>query len=345
MPAKKKETTTKTLKVKSTPKKKAPTKKSSVTAKQRFVAFFSWEQWKQTFTLATSSWKHIIGRYTLVLLLALGFQLLGVMLLSFGLVTIAGGPNGIENFIANLQIGTWPETTTILAITAVILLWFAYLITVAACSKVAFISVIKDFVTGKKRSVTTLFFKEGPRFLGRYIGLTLVTFFYILWPVLVFLGIFLAWDLILLSNNSLSLNVPILDAITPVLFAVLLLASLAYAIYAGVKVLFAIPTLIQSDKSVMKSFELTKQITHRAWFFTALMWMLFVVLLYAVNIILSTVAYYDPTIILNGPTPQDIIRVTDLLAFCLSLFIFGPITTAFQYFLMLQTAKNQLVKL
>lgn len=345
MPAKKKETTLKTLKVKSTPKKKAPVKKSSATAKQQSVTFFSWEQWKQTFTLAANSWQHIIGRYTLVLLLALAFQFLGVALLSFGIITIVGGSNGIENFVANLQIGTWPEAGTMIAITAAIVVWFAYLVIVAACSKVAFLSVIKDFVTGNKRPVTTLFFKEGLRFLGRYIGLSLTTFFYILWPVIAFLALFLTWDLVLYSNDSLSLNVPLLDTLTPMLFVVLLLASSAYAIYAGISILFAIPTLIHSDKGVMESFKLTKQITKGAWVFTALMWMLFVALLYAVNIILSTVAYYDPIVIIDAVNPTDIVRLTDLLAFCLSLFIFGPITTAFQYFLMLQTAKNQLVKL
>jgi len=345
MPAKKKEANTKTSKVESTPQKKAPVKKSSVKVKQPSVTFFSWEQWKQTFVLATKAWKHIIGRYTLVLLLALGFQLLGVLLLTYGLVAVAGGTGQIESLVANLFVGTWPDATMMMAITATFLVWLVYLIFVAVLSKVAFVSVIKDFVTGQKRPVISLFFKEGFRLLARYIGVSIATFFYVMWPVIIFLSLFIAWDLMLLSNNSLSLNVPILDALAPVLFVVLFIVSLSYAIYAGIRVLFMIPTLIHSDKNLTTTFKLSKQITKGAWAYTALMWGLFVILLYAINRVLSTIAYYDPIILVEAANPQDIIRLTDLLAFCLSLFIFGPITTAFQYLLMLQTAKNQSVKL
>jgi membrane-anchored glycerophosphoryl diester phosphodiesterase (GDPDase) len=112
-----------------------------------------------------------------------------------------------------------------------------------------------------------------------------------------------------------------------------------------VRLFFALPALIQANKSVGETYLLAKSLTRGAWWFTALMWGLFVIMLYAINVGISIISSLDPIILVDAATRQDVVTLTDLLAFLLSLFIFGPITTAFQYLLMLQTAKNQSVKL
>jgi len=343
MPAPKKEAASK----KTTSKKIVSVKKSAPKAPSsvKSAGFFNWEQWTNVFADSLSCWKQIIGRYILILIITLGLQFGGVIALSVLIFGIIGGPSGLENVLANIQVGTVPAAPILMGSIGVIILWFLYAVTIGMISKIAFLSLIKDSLNENRKSAVSLIFTEGKTFLLRYLGLALKILFYLAWPLVLVTLLYLAWDisLYLYPNNALS---GLLSSIyIGFFFAITYISALIYLIISSVRVLYALPALIQTDKSVSETFAIAKAITYKAWWFTALMWGLFIVLLYAVNIILGIVATFDPIILFEALEPNEALRLTDLLAFLLSLFIFGPITTAFQYLLMLQTAKNQSVKL
>lgn len=309
------------------------------------VRFFSGEQWMNVFKNSLQCWPYIIGRYILVLGLVIGFQFMGVVLLSGVFFAVFGGTTGLENVLANLQVGTLPSPNIMLISIGAFGVWLLYALIVGILGKVAFLSLVKDFVNQQKQRVSVLFFRIGFSFLWRYLGLSLKVFFHILWPILFLLGLFLVWDLVLFLYPNTAIFIAFTATYIPYAFAALFFAALFYVFYMMIKLLFTMPALIHSDKKIGETFALSKSITRGAWWFTALMWGLFVVLLYALNIEISYFGKLDPFILIDAVRPEDIISLTDLLAFLLSLFIFGPISTAFQYLLMLQIAQNQSVKL
>ncbi len=348
MPTPKKDGVTKKKTVKKTvSKKKVVAQKTSAAVKPTKAkgVFFSWKQWSSLFEQSVTAWRHIIGRYTLILFTTLGLQIVGLVLLSTAMFMLLGGPKGLENIIANLQVGTPPSLFQFIASLVSIFLWFLYAVFIGIISKIAFLSLIKDHLTGKPRGVFSLIFKEGIHLFARYLGLALKVFFYITWPLLLALGVFIAWDLILYFNDNIFENNVLMRDWFPIGLAFVFLGALIYLVLKAVQMLFALPALIHSQQNIAKTFETAKSITKGAWCFTALMWGLFVILLYALNTGLGLIASVDPIILVPAVDPADVLHLTDLLAFFLSLFIFGPITSLFQYLLMLQIAKNQSVKL
>lgn len=326
-------------------KKIKPAKKDPPKTNKTKAVYFSWEQWSGVFEKAFNCWKQVLGRYVMVVMLTLGLQILGLFTLSAILLAVFGGLSGLENLLANTMVGTLPEASVLLISLGSFSLWVAYVIYVSILSKVAFYSIIKAQSKEKSLLVLKAYFTEGNRFVWRYVGLSLRLFFYIVWPLIVLFFLFVAWDLSLYFfplENILPSNLSFL----PTLVVVSLLAlSLAYVLYAAIRVLFAMPLLVQSDKTVVETFQTAQSITRGAWWFTFLMWGLFVMLLYALNIMLAEIAYHDPIVLMEATNAAESLRLTDLLAFFISLLIFGPITTAFQYYLMLQSARNQSVKI
>jgi len=334
---------TKAKKVTVKPKVSAAVKTPKKAPKK--VGCFSWDQWSETFMKAINCWKKILPGYGLVLGVVLGLHILGLFTLSTVLLSVFGGVGGLENTVANLQIGTMPESKVMALSLICFMAWVLYAIYVGTLSKIAFYGLIRNESQNKKASAFTLFFQEGPRLALSYIGLSLRVLFYVAWPILALFGLFVLWDLLLYQAELKALNLSGLTMLTPLIVILLILATAAYMVFAAVRFLFALPLLVHTGKKAGEAFALAKEITKGAWWFTALMWGVFVILLYSANIVLTELAYLDPMVLFEGESAAESFRLADLLAFLISLFIFGPITTAFQYYLMLRGAKNQSVKI
>lgn len=324
---------------------KAPVKKTvkkntaKAAAKATPVRFFSWGQWKQTLAQAVDCWKGMFNRYALIVLLSIALQILGVAVLGLALVALAGGSQGMENLMANLMVGTPPESSVVSGILLSLGLWFVYAVVIGLMSKVAILALVREQLKGKKLpSVRALFWQEGWRRAGSYFLLGLLVVGYVAWPLVGLLAFVFSVGQIEGTDETARLIFPDGMAELSVVWAV---AALCYLLYAGVRMIFALPMLIQSGKGVMETFRATKELVTGNWWYVALMWLLFVLVLYAVNMVLGVVSYFDPVVLVDAVRPDERVKLTDLLAFLLSLFIFAPIASAFQYGLMLQTAKNK----
>lgn len=309
------------------------------------VGCFSWNQWSETFMKALNCWQKVILGYVLILGIVLGLHILGLFTLSAVLLAVFGGVGGLEDIMANLQIGTMPGSKVMALSLLCFVAWLMYAIYVGTLSKIAFYGLIRNHSQGKKQSVFSLFFQEGNHRALSFIGLGLKVLFYVMWPLLVLLFLFIVWDFLLYQAELRALDLSVITMITPWVVILLIFAALVYIVFAVIRVLFAMPLLVHTGKKAGETFALAKSLTKGSWWFTALMWGLFVVLLYAANVVLTELAYLDPTVLFEGASAANSFRLADLLAFLISLFIFGPITTAFQYYLMLRGAKNQSVKI
>lgn len=347
MAEKKKPTTVKRTTKKPTVASKttAKPKKVPTTAKKSAPSFLDWPQWKNIFTHSINCWKAVLWRYTLILITSVALQLLGVVLFSGVVVLLLGGVGGIESLVANLQIGTMPEGSVIGMIFLAFLVWIAYATVFGAMSKIAFLAVIRDNVKGKRHGVLHLIFKEGLQRTLSYLGLALRVFFYVTWPLFVAVLLVIAWSELRVPADWAGEVGPEAHPLELIMAVVLSLVVIFYMLYAGIRMLFALPLLIHTGKKAGETFTHMQKIMTGSWWYVGSMWMLFVALLYGVNALLGVASYLDPIILVDAVNPEDQVGVVDLLAFLMSLFIFGPITAAFQYYLMLQTAKNQSVKL
>lgn len=305
------------------------------------VGSFNWDQWQGMFTEAIESWPVVAGRYAAIFLLGLMLQLSGVLLMIFVFSGLLGGMSGIENIIANLEVGTLPSLSVLWTAGLVFIAWTAWAIVVGSLSKVAHLALIRDHVKRTKNpaGVIDLMFQEGWQRCWAYMWLGLKVFVIIAWPVLLVGllggGWWWAQSTLWLDGSDVPGALRFLsEGITAgLMFGALLVAAMVYLIYRSVTLFFVMNVFIYTGKDTVTSMTKTQKITAGAWWYVFLNWLLFFCMLYAASIALELVGAVDPTGIIN------------LLAFLVSVFIFAPITLLFQYALMLQTAKNQSVKL
>jgi|GEM_PF-5082335 len=307
--------------------------------------FFNWSQWKDLFGQAVDCWKAIIGKFSLVLFISLGLQLVNFFLYSTSLSLVLGGQQGLENIVANLQVGTLPEAKIVALFLLITLGWMCICVLIALMSKVAFVGLIRNYVKGSQSSVKDLFFNEGFKRSGGYFWLGLKVALMIAWPFIIIAAVaFSTVSIDLTSFESAEPEVFFPPYVGLGLFLAMPLAFL-YLVYMSVRLLFAMQLFVHTKSTAKMAFSKAWQLTKNSWWYVFCMWGLVVALLYGVNQLLFQASLIDPVVLIDAIDPEEQLGLVDLLAFLLSLFIFAPIAASFQYMLMLKVAKNQSVKL
>jgi hypothetical protein len=346
---------TKALTIKAKPAPSKP-RKTNKTKKDSFFSTaywnrlvkksFSWNQWIATVVNALMCWKSIVLGFILVFALAVGLQYVGVIIFEKLLLLLFGGELGLENVAANLAVGTPPSTSQLVLTSLVFVLWFGYVFYLLSITLISLYLLIRRHVNKTTEWAFVLFFKEANRFFFRSTGILLRLLFSVTGPLILLMSVVTAWDLTVSYAAVNNLELPIAPmAIIYYLILFFIPVVLIYTIFAFIKMLFAFPLLVHSNGSARETFKLAKTLTHKNWWFTFLMWVLFMVVLNALNLVIDMVAAFDTFILMPATQMSEALRLTDLLAFLISMFIFGPIVIAFQYYLMLQCAKNQSVKI
>ena len=333
MPVKKtKSTTVKT--------KKAPT------TKLKSGSFFSWTQWEALFGESLNIWSSIIVRYAGVFLMSLGLQLVGVFALMASTLSIFGGTetllktftgdlSALENLVANALVGNVPPLPQIWSFTGVLGLWILWAGTVGAFSKIGVLALLRDHFKKQHHSAWYLLFADGAHFFWRYVWLSFKIFLVAAWPVILVYLLLMAWSVLVQVNFEAGTEIPYTtERIIPIGLTGVFALTLVYAVYKTITLFFAPPNLVYSQASAAHAWAKSKQLTSGAWWYTFLMWLLFVALLVVINEGLTLAALNDPTE-----------WVINLLAFLVAAFILAPVTVAFQFCLMRQVAKNQSIKL
>ncbi len=307
---------------------------------------FNWfddKAWVRMLQESIKNWLPALPKFIGVILLTFILQLLGVVVAAGLIFMSLGGLAGAENVFANLMVGTVPETNVLVPFMVSLVAWILYAVFVNVLSKVTWLAIIRDQLNGTKTALLKLFFNEGVIRFWAYVWLSLKVFFFIAWPIIALMILFIGWDFLLLFDV---VAVNYVNLITPFVVVPLIIAALVYIVWASVRLLFALPMLIHTGESASKAFQMAKGLTAgKYWVSTLLNWGLFVAVLYVANLVLSLASWIDPIAIFPGEALEETVGLVDLLAFFVSLFIFGPITSLFQYLLMLESAKNQSVKI
>ncbi len=284
----------------------------------------SFNVWKTLFRDTISAFPKVWWRIASVNIFTLLTLLLGTMI--FAGIGFAAFGNTLENMVANIALGG--SIQGFIPLIGLVVVWALFILVFSMNGKLANAMVMKNYVKKQKRSSFKIYFVDTWHYLGRYVVLVLNVIWYLLWPIILLLGV---GTLIMTVTKMEIVNVP--------LYVLFLFGGVSILLFLWrvLHIVFMRSMFVHFDTSEKKTFSAMTKLVKGNWWGVLISIVAFFLITNIVRVV-----FLVPEYVLYGT--EDEFNIFSLLDALFSFFILAPLLISFLYLFMLHLSKTKKIK-
>jgi len=290
----------------------------------------SFSVWKTLSREALSAFPKVWWRIASVNILTILTLIIGTGIFAgIGYVSFQGT---LENIIANISFGG--SLVGIIPLIALVIVWAFFVLVFSMNGKIANTIVLKNYVKKMKRSPFKVYFVDSWDYLWRQIVIALHVLWYVLWPVLIALGV--GMFIMTITNTTLHKEA-LLAGLNFAVYGIALGVAALLALWRLLHVAFMRSTLVHFDKDAKSTFTAMIGLVKGNW------WGVFIsIVSFFIVANIARVLFLVPESIFF-PGEEDF-NIFILLDFLFSFFVLAPLLISFLYLFMLYLSKTKKIK-